>query len=94
MLAKAGGGTFHFAKLSLGDVNTDGAVDAKDASAVLVAYAKASTGKDTDLTDEQKIAADINYDGHVDAKDASQILVYYSYLSTGGTKSLIEYFNK
>lgn len=78
-------------RLSLGDINNDSAVDAKDASNMLSVYALASTGKDADLTDEQKTSADINYDGHIDAKDASQVLVYYSYLSTGGTKSLVEY---
>ena len=78
-------------RLSLGDINNDSAIDAKDASNMLSVYALASTGKDADLTDEQKTSADINYDGHIDAKDASQVLVYYSYLSTGGTKSLVEY---
>lgn len=75
----------------LGDPNEDGNIDAKDASFILAAYAKSSTGDDSGLTDEQKVAADVNYDGLVDAKDASMILAYYSYISTGGTQSLIEY---
>ena len=88
-------GTLRFAKVVLavvlGDANSDGSIDAKDASFILTAYSKASTGGDDGLTDEQKAAADVNSDGMVDAKDASAILAYYSYLSTGGDKSLIDF---
>ena len=88
-------GTLRFAKVVpavvLGDANSDGSIDAKDASFILAAYSKASTGGDDGLTDEQKAAADVNTDGMVDAKDASAILAYYSYLSTGGDKSLIDF---
>lgn len=76
---------------SLGDPNGDGTVDAKDASFVLVEYAKLSTGSESSLTEAQKAAADINKDGKVDAKDASTILAYYSYLSTGGEAGFEEY---
>ncbi|MDO4862827.1 MAG: leucine-rich repeat protein [Ruminococcus sp.] len=71
----------------LGDVDGDGSVSAKDASAVLVEYSKLSTGADQTFTETQKKAADVNGDGKTDAKDASAILTYYSYLSTGGTDS-------
>ena len=88
-------GTLRFAKVVpavvLGDANSDGSIDAKDASFILAAYSKASTGGDDGLTDAQKTAADVNTDGKVDAKDASAILAYYSYLSTGGDKSLIDF---
>ena len=87
-------GKLHFVKegsSSLGDANSDGSIDAKDASFILAAYSKASTGGDDGLTDAQKTAADVNTDGKVDAKDASAILAYYSYLSTGGDKSLIDF---
>ena len=87
-------GKIHFVKEgspSLGDANSDGSIDAKDASFILAAYSKASTGGDDGLTDAQKTAADVNTDGKVDAKDASAILAYYSYLSTGGDKSLIDF---
>lgn len=77
--------------MQLGDPNNDGAVDAKDASFILAAYAKSSTGGDAGLSDEQKKAANVNGDALIDAKDASAILGYYSYISTGGTKSLTEY---
>ncbi|MBR3421212.1 MAG: hypothetical protein IKG98_04025 [Ruminococcus sp.] len=60
----------------------DGKVDAKDASFILVAYAKASTGGEDGLTDEQRAAADVNGDGRVDAKDASTVLAYYALIST------------
>ena len=78
----------------LGDANGDGSVDAKDASFILVAYAKASTGSEDGLTDTQREAADVNTDGKVDAKDASAILAYYAYLSTGGSDDLVTFLKK
>ncbi len=80
--------------VDLGDANGDGSVDAKDASFILVAYAKASTGSDDGLSDTQRAAADVNTDGKVDAKDASAILAYYAYLSTGGSDDLVTFFKK
>ena len=81
-------------KSGLGDANGDGSVDAKDASFILVAYAKASTGSEDGLTDTQREAADVNTDGKVDAKDASAILAYYAYLSTGGSDDLVTFLKK
>ncbi len=81
-------------KSGLGDANEDGSVDAKDASFILVAYAKASTGSEDGLTDTQREAADVNTDGKVDAKDASAILAYYAYLSTGGSDDLVTFLKK
>ncbi len=69
----------------LGDVNLDGAVDAKDASAVLAEYAALSTGKESTFTEQQKKNADVNFDGAANATDASKILAFYSFLSTGGS---------
>jgi len=66
-------------------------VDAKDASAVLVAYASLSTGGEDGLTDRQRRVADVNGDGKTDAKDASAILSFYSYLQTGGSGSMKAY---
>ncbi|MBR5166375.1 MAG: leucine-rich repeat protein [Ruminococcus sp.] len=80
--------------VDLGDANQDGSVDAKDASFILVAYAKASTGSEDGLTDTQREAADVNTDGKVDAKDASAILAYYAYLSTGGSDDLVTFLKK
>ena len=49
---------------------------------ILVAYAKASTGEESGLTEAETTAADINSDGIVDAKDASCVLAYYALVST------------
>ena len=67
---------------TLGDVNEDGKIDAKDASAVLVAYSRSSTGADNGLSAAQAKAANVNGDALVDAKDASAILAYYALAST------------
>ena len=72
----------HPADADLGDVNADGKVDAKDASMVLMAYARMSTGAEDGLTEKQRKAANVNGDDKVDAKDASSILAYYALVST------------
>lgn len=79
------------AALSFGDPNGDGKTDAKDASFVLEAYSKLSTGGTDVLSSEQSTAANVNRDEKVDAKDASAILAYYAYLSTGGYLDFIKY---
>ena len=79
------------AALSFGDPNGDGKTDAKDASFVLEAYSKLSTGGTDVLSSEQRTAANVNRDEKVDAKDASAILAYYAYLSTGGYLDFIKY---
>ena len=79
------------AALSFGDPNGDGKTDAKDASFVLEAYSKLSTGGTDVLSSEQRTAANVNRDEKVDAKDASVILAYYAYLSTGGYLDFIKY---
>lgn len=71
-----------------GDPNSDGKVDANDASFILVEYSKLSTGGGSAMKTEQKEAADVNKDTKVDSKDASLILAYYSYLSTGGDSDI------
>ncbi len=85
---------FGEAKITYGDPNGDGKVDANDASFVLVEYAKLSTGNESTLTNAQKAASDVNCDGKTDSKDASVLLAYYAYLSTGGEQSLAEFFKK
>ena len=67
---------------TLGDVNEDGKVDAKDASAILAAYAMTSTGGESGLSEKQLKAADVNGDTKINSIDASSILAYYSFLST------------
>ncbi|MDE7225599.1 MAG: hypothetical protein K2N49_01880 [Ruminococcus sp.] len=72
---------------TLGDIDNDGKIDASDASAVLVAYSRLSTGMTSGLDNRQTLSADVNYDKKIDATDASKILVYYAVSSTGGTPS-------
>ena len=79
------------ATVNLGDVNTDGSVDALDASMVLSDYAMKATGHESIFNAEQSKAADLNSDGAVDALDASLILSYYAYKATGGNQSITEY---
>lgn len=81
--------------VSFGDPNNDGKVDSKDASFVLVEYAKLSTGGESSLTEAEKSAADVNKDGKVDSKDASAILAYYALVSTtsGEVPTMEEYMN-
>ena len=59
------------AEVTLGDVNKDTKIDAKDALQVL----KISVGKHTP-TEEEKVAADVNKDENINAKDALEILKY------------------
>ena len=79
--------TYHIPAFTLGDVNEDGKIDAKDASHVLIYYAASSTGVEGGLSESQKKAANVNGDKLIDAKDASRILVYYAAASTGGNPS-------
>lgn len=57
----------------LGDVNSDGKIDAKDATVILVDAANTILGKKSTA---DKSAADVNKDGKIDAKDATVILRY------------------
>lgn len=74
----------------LGDPNNDGFVNSSDATFVLAAYGKLSTGTN-DLTDAEYAACDVNKDTKVDSSDATLILAYYAYLSTGGKAPFEEY---
>lgn len=62
---------------TLGDVNDDGNIDAKDAVFVLRYAAKLA-----DLNSQQQLSADVNADGAIDAKDAVKILRYAAELIT------------
>lgn len=77
--------------LSLGDVDGSRTVDSADASRILEAYARESTGKTTLFSSKQQNAADVNDDDRIDSTDASYILAYYSYTSTGGNMALKDY---
>lgn len=58
-----------------GDINGDGKIDSKDATAILTDYAGVILGKPSAI---DKTAADVNSDNTVDSKDASKILSYYA----------------
>ena len=74
-----------------GDPDSDGRIDSTDASVILAAYAKLSTGQTSGLTEPAKAAADANSDGAIDSNDASLILSYYALTSTGSSLSLADY---
>ncbi|WP_295071262.1 dockerin type I domain-containing protein [Ruminococcus sp.] len=65
-----------------GDVNSDGYINAVDASSVLSYYARISTNQEGGYDAIQKLNADVNQDRLINAVDASNILAYYAYAST------------
>ena len=79
-----------------GDVTGDGKVDSNDASAVLAAYAKTSTGSEHGLSAVKAACGDTDRNGQLNSSDASNILAYYAYLSTSGedVKTLAQFLNK
>lgn len=76
--------------VKLGDANSDGAINAVDASITLSNYARYATSKDKP-TEFELATQDVNGDGSVNAVDASTILSYYAYTSVGGKLSFPEY---
>ena len=60
-----------------GDVNSDGIIDGRDASAVLAAYAKCSADKKYTSYLNSSLS-DYNNDNIIDGRDASDILTYYA----------------
>lgn len=82
------------AEVSLGDVNDDGFIDARDASAILSEYAVTATGGTPSFDDLQKAAGDLNDDNVIDARDASVVLSYYAYTATGGNDSIEDFLKK
>ena len=76
---------------SLGDINSDSAINAVDASEILSEYARVSTNQAPKFTEAQKKAADVDNNGAINAVDASQVLSYYAYKSTSGTMEFEDY---
>lgn len=76
---------------NLGDINSDGEINAVDSSMALSAYASEATGNGLGLSDDQISAADVNGDNSVNAVDASAILSYYAYIATGGEDTIAEF---
>ena len=66
---------------TIGDLNADKAVDAKDATMILISFANSILSKeaDTGINREQTYVGDVNSDGATDSKDATCILVYYAH---------------
>lgn len=81
---------------TLGDVNSDGYINAVDASSVLSYYARISTNQEGGYDALQKLNADVNQDRLINAVDASFILSYYAYTSTTKEEimSVEEYMKK
>ena len=75
---------------TLGDVNLDGAINAKDANEVLLAAARLGTGLSSGLTEVKEKAADVTGEGTINAKDASLILRYAAIFGTGKVVSFEE----
>jgi len=80
--------------IARGDVDSDGSINAVDASMILSEYARTATGKSSSFEDLQRIISDVNYDNAVDSSDASSVLGYYAYTATGGTDSLEDFLNR
>lgn len=78
----------------LGDIDGDNAIDALDASAVLIAYSQMATKTSITINDVQLKAADVDKNGAVDALDASAILSYYAYTATGGNDTIENFLKK
>lgn len=78
---------------ALGDVNADGAVDASDASEILIAAASAGAGEESTLDAQQQLAADANADGAYDANDASLVLQYAAEIGAGADLTFEEFLN-
>ena len=72
----------------LGDINSDSAINAVDASEILSEYARISTNQKAQFTEEQKKAADVDKNGSINAVDASQVLSFYAYKSTSSSEAV------
>ena len=81
---------------TLGDINSDGYINAVDASLVLSYYARISTDQAGGYDALQKLNADVNQDRLINAVDASYILSYYAYTATTKEEimSVEEYMKK
>ncbi len=73
---------------SVGDLDSNGAVDAVDASAMLLRAAEIGTGGTADA--DEAALMDINGDGAITAVDASHLLTYAARFGTGETTQSFE----
>lgn len=65
------------------DVNGDGKVTVQDAAMILQAAAAIGVGADSDLTEEQLLAADANMDGKITSADAALVESYAAAVGAG-----------
>ena len=79
-------------QFTLGDVNEDGSINAKDATEVLIAAARIGTGQNTGLMDAQQKAADVDHNGKINAVDATWILQYAAAFGTGTAEKTLDAF--
>ena len=71
---------------AVGDTNTDGIVNASDASEILIKSAQIGSGHST--TEEEFAVMDINNDGKIGADDVGVVL---QYSANAGAKSMPEF---
>lgn len=67
----------------MGDLNTDGKVDLRDARRALVSYVDDFIGIQDSTVNANNFAGDINMNGKIDLSDATNILRYYTYTMVG-----------
>ena len=80
---------------TMGDVNFDGMIDGRDATAVLTEYAKTSAGQPVSFRYRQNIVSEVTNDKVIDGRDATFILTYYAKSSAGSeTATFDEYMKK
>ena len=77
--------------VSLGDINSDNAINAVDASDILAEYARVSTNQKSQFTEEQQTAADVDNNCFINGLEASLILSFYAYRATSGTMEFEAY---
>ena len=66
-----------------GDTDSNGSIDASDASNILVYYAAYSTGEPLALSEDILLRYDVDMNGVIDSSDASNTLTYYAVGQTG-----------
>lgn len=75
---------------SAGDVNSDGTINAKDATSILVGAAALGVGKESGLSSLAVAEGDVNGDGSMNAKDAAFVLSYAAALGVKAFEGSID----
>lgn len=76
----------------LGDVNSDGSINASDASLILSQYSLLMTEQPITISENQLKACELNNDNTVDSSDAADILRYYAFTMTNGKGTSLKNF--